>query len=54
MTASVLAFLRSRLPVEYALDVVEVTVLIRPNMLEAVEKLEAVDVMEDCRYGSCA
>ena len=37
------------LPVEYALEVVEVTVLIRegPNILEAVEKLDAVDATED-------
>lgn len=51
MTASLLPLLWPILFVEYALDVVEVTVLIRlgPNMLEAAEKLEAVEVTDDCR-----
>jgi hypothetical protein len=36
-------------PCEYALDVVDETVLIRlgPNILDAAEKLDAVDAVED-------
>ena len=51
MTASLRPLLCPALAVEYALEVVEVTVLIRlgPNMLEAAEKFDAVDAVDEFR-----
>ena len=55
MAASLIPLLSARLPVEYALEVVEVTVLclLGPKTLEAAEYDEAVDAIEFCRNGYC-
>lgn len=53
MAASLMPLLCDRLPVEYALELVEVTVLclLGPKALDAAEKDEAVDATEFCLMG---
>ena len=53
MSASLMPRLCLRDLVEYALDVVDVTVLWRlgPKALEAAENVDAVEAVEFCRKG---